>query len=179
MSPRQLILATSLLLLAESVSAMDDLAKLCSASEVTIFSCRTTSGKGIALCTSSDIGPKAGYIQYRFGTPKKVELVLPENRRPPLGYFKKDFQIFSRGSYETSLTYSAGAFTFQVYSAWLVGSTDDMNNDTGNHYGNKAGVRVGRGEQILRDIKCKDDDAFLNDPRDLDKHLPEFLREKP
>lgn len=56
---------------------------LCSKGEVAVFSC-STGAKVISLCASPQIDTKSGYLQYRFGTLRKIELLFPAktNVRP-------------------------------------------------------------------------------------------------
>jgi hypothetical protein len=48
---------------------------LCRAGELVIFSCRI-GHKTASACASATLGPASGYVRYRFGKPKAIELDL-------------------------------------------------------------------------------------------------------
>jgi hypothetical protein len=52
---------------------------VCRSEEQTLFSCRTTTKKLIAVCASRDLSTSNGYIQYRFGSDNKIEIKVPED----------------------------------------------------------------------------------------------------
>lgn len=66
------MLAAALLLAPTIATAAG--AGLCSASETSFFSCPTAGKKWIGLC-----GADSGAVQYRFGTPGRIELRFPDN----------------------------------------------------------------------------------------------------
>lgn len=65
-------------------------AGLCRSNEATIFNCDIKESKKIAsICTSNDFAEDRGYIQYRYGTPNKIDLEFPkdlQNSRSEFGY---------------------------------------------------------------------------------------------
>jgi hypothetical protein len=65
-------LAAALLLAPTVASAMG--VGLCAASETSFFSCPTATKKWIGLC-----GSETGAVQYRFGTPGRIEFRYPAN----------------------------------------------------------------------------------------------------
>ena len=90
MPPRFLVLGASLALVIGSASAQ---ASLCASNEQTVWSC-TRKAKVYSLCASV---PKSGkpdkaYLQYRAGTPKRIEFVYPSTLRPPAGIFKYELR---------------------------------------------------------------------------------------
>lgn len=81
---------------------------LCTSGEVTEWSC-AAKGKIYSLCSSADLGPKAGYMQYRAGRTSRTEFVFPERLVHPKGNFrlgllaKGAMLSFSNGSYESAI----------------------------------------------------------------------------
>jgi hypothetical protein len=54
---------------------------LCLSKEKVIFSCRVKSSpKIISICSSSNLTADEGYLQYRFGTPARVEFTFPASK---------------------------------------------------------------------------------------------------
>ncbi|MGX2039774.1 hypothetical protein ACWJKU_06520 [Methylocaldum sp. MU1018] len=74
---------------AEGANA-DRSASLCTPEETVVFSCRTAGKKGklLSLCGSRVLDEKAGYIQYRFGSPGKIELEFPEGKENTQSAFR-------------------------------------------------------------------------------------------
>ncbi len=150
---------------------------LCTADEAVLFSCNTRTNRIVSLCGSKGLTESTGYIQYRYGRPAKIELVYPSAKVPPKGKFTKDFRDWPRGGYESSLSFVIGHYTYTVYSDFMMGSTEAVNEDTSGTYGPHAGVRVETDDgRRGADIPCVQDDVLDNDPRVLDGNLPEFLK---
>jgi hypothetical protein len=61
---------------------------LCGASEQTIWTCTTTKNKIASVCASKDLAEDIGYVQYRFGSPGKIELEYPKDRQDSAQKFK-------------------------------------------------------------------------------------------
>ena len=59
----------------------------CSAAERSIFSCEI-GRKVLSLCSSPDLDDTKGWLQYRFGTLDKLDLVFPEGREHPKKHFR-------------------------------------------------------------------------------------------
>jgi hypothetical protein len=52
---------------------------LCTAEEKVLFACET--GKRLAsVCAAANFSAKSGYIQFRYGTPKEIEIEWPKER---------------------------------------------------------------------------------------------------
>lgn len=145
---------------------------LCGTDEITYFSCRSKQ-KLVSLCGSARIDETKGYIQYRFGSKAAVELAFPAKGRHPLGVFSKGFIIWSHGGYEATVNFSRGQYRYAIYSNLQLGSVEAMNNATTDLYGPHAGVRVYRGDKVVAEVRCTNDD--FTDPRDLHGRLPGFL----
>lgn len=69
---------------------------LCSAKEKLVFGC-VLDEKTASICASADLGTTSGYAQYRFGTPKKIELVYPKKKTHPKGHFFFSFTLYGGG----------------------------------------------------------------------------------
>lgn len=70
-----------------SAFAGDTDVTLCESHEDIYFSCPLPSGKIVSVCASNNDKPSSGYVQYRYGTLKKIELVYPQSKVPPEGRF--------------------------------------------------------------------------------------------
>lgn len=121
---------------------------LCTPVERTIFSCRTTNDKLIAVCASSDLSATTGYIQYRFGSDDATELKLPQdeavqNFRQILRAYTTDPEV-SGSFYASGLELSKGSYTYTVH--YSIG-----------HGQESAGVMVTKDGDELADIRCNDD----------------------
>jgi hypothetical protein len=68
-----------------------DAASLCSASETTVFNCELKENhKIVSICSSKILTGKSGFLQYRYGTPEKVELVFPKSMEDSQAQFGYD-----------------------------------------------------------------------------------------
>ncbi|MFC0577638.1 hypothetical protein [Paraburkholderia solisilvae] len=70
--------------LAAGVNAEE--ATLCQSHEEIYFSC-ASENKIISLCASGNVSPENGYVQYRFGTPDRIELQFPDAPYSPSNRF--------------------------------------------------------------------------------------------
>jgi predicted transcriptional regulator len=65
-------------------------AGLCRPSEVTVFNCDLKENKKIvSMCASKDLSSTRGFLQYRYGNNRKIELKFPgdlKNSRDQIGY---------------------------------------------------------------------------------------------
>src|ERR1041385_3044873 len=72
---------------------------LCAKDEKVIFSCPLMrSAKMVSLCSSPKLTKDAGYLQYRFGLPGKIELEFPDHRADSLKVFKYSHYFRDRKS---------------------------------------------------------------------------------
>jgi hypothetical protein len=121
---------------------------LCAPDEVVAFTCALPKKKVASLCASKDAGPTTGYVQYRFGSKKKVELTFPAPKEPAAQHFLGREVHWTKGG-ATSLRFSSGRFAYLVYTG--------ANNDW--HW---SGVVVFKGSQVVRRLACVDaDDVFI------------------
>ena len=106
--------AAPLLWIVLALCASDVLAQtsLCQADEVDFDSC-VIERKVASFCASKKITEKSGYLQYRFGTPEKVEMAFPAVRRNPRGLF---FRSMSADGRENRISFKNGRYTYISFS---------------------------------------------------------------
>jgi hypothetical protein len=91
----------------------------CSDSETVIFSCRVKgSAKILSLCGSKVLSKDTGYLQYRFGPPKAVELAFPKERENSLAQF--EYRHYFRWQVDqTSVSFKNGGYTYSIYDDYV------------------------------------------------------------
>jgi hypothetical protein len=91
---------------------------LCSDDEDIYFSCPLEGGKTVSVCARGNNKPTAGFVQYRYGVPSKIEMVYPKTALPPKGKF---FVVnASEGSVNLNIIkFKNGAYTYLVNQAFL------------------------------------------------------------
>lgn len=113
---------------------------LCAASERVLFSCGVRE-KTVAVCASSDLAAERGTLQYRFGTPAKLELALPAGGVDWRGVVHGGTLVFSGGG-GAFLAFDRTPYRYVVYSA------------IGRGWGEKAGVAVERDGRRIASLPC-------------------------
>jgi hypothetical protein len=100
----------------------DDGITLCSQHEDIYFSCPFIDGKIVSVCALHNTSPNSGYVQYRYGTPEKLELMYPETKSPPKNRF---FYVnATEGSANRDiLKFKNGKYTYIIYQAFFSGLT--------------------------------------------------------
>ena len=122
----------------------------CLKEEKTLFSCLV--GKQIAsICTSQDLSPTAGYMQYRYGSSGKVEISLPQPKEHPLKHVEADTYQAASGQ-NGSITFPHGAYAYTVY--WESYRSDTNNSNGSSIWIEHAGLRISKGNAIVADRKC-------------------------
>ena len=155
---------------------------LCTADEAILFSCPIRGrNKTLSVCGSKEITESSGYIQYRFGTKERIDLRYPEAQQPPLGIFTKEYSAsYGSGVHSTlldaSVTFSTGQHTYIIYSDWINGSPEALNNDRRGVFGNHIGVKVYRNKKLISNLKCDGDQGLIGGPDDIEKNFPDFLK---
>ncbi len=109
--------------------------------EKIIFSCGTGK-KLVSVCSSENLSPDTGYVQYRFGTREKVELSFPESQAHPGQFFTAGTLMYSGGG-GTYMRFNKGTYSYVVYSG------------TGKGW-DRQGVVVEKAGKLLSNITCKD-----------------------
>ncbi len=124
---------------------------LCEAHEKLVFGCVT--GKKVAsICASPDVTSTTGYVQYRYGTVGRLELVYPDHRKPPKGHF-----FFSRTDYsggeENRIRFNNDGYDYVVFN-----NTVRTNFKAGepNNPQESAGIFTRRTGKTSRPRKCDD-----------------------
>jgi hypothetical protein len=117
---------------------------LCMSDETNLFSC-TAGKKVISVCASKDLAADRGYLQYRFGTPGKVEATVPADRSvPPKSSALAGTLVFSGGGGDY-LRFKAGDYEYVVYTA------------IGKGWGEKDGVAIEKSGKRLTHVSCTDE----------------------
>lgn len=92
---------------------------LCAASEKSLFSCEI--GKKIlSVCASKDLAENKGTLQYRFGTPEKLDLAYPEKADHPKKHFTGN-RLYSRVENSLILEFKRGTTRYTVFTHELRG----------------------------------------------------------
>ena len=138
---------------------------LCTKTERTHFSCKVAKDKLLSVCGSRLLTAKSGYIQYRFGTPSKVELVYPPTPDHPNGRFYFHEGAYS-GGYMDHLSFKVGAYSYVVYDHFSSAKSPIETNSK------DAGVLVIDPSQNEIYFKCRTPkDARFDDANFLDAVL--------
>lgn len=113
-----LSLAVALLLPAATNSAALQTSSLCTKGEKVVFSCPLKSStKIVSLCSSAKLTKTAGYLQYRFGLPGKVELEYPKDRSRPEQAFH--YSHYFRAQVDlTEISFSIDGYTYTVFDSF-------------------------------------------------------------
>jgi hypothetical protein len=120
----------------------------CHKDESVLFSCRT-GAKQVSVCSSPDFLRKTGYLAYRFGRPgQRPEMDFQSPGTNPADVFSYFGSGYAKGT-TALLQFSAGEFTYQVFSE--------------NHVfdWNGSGVVVNRGKERIAYSLC-DDKSIVN-----------------
>lgn len=89
---------------------------LCETGEQALFSCSTgKAGKLVSLCASPHLDKSAGYLQYRFGKPGKIELAFPADRAGSLEKFR--YAHYFRFQVDrTTVSFSNDGFDYSLFT---------------------------------------------------------------
>lgn len=89
---------------------------LCDNDEQVLFSCSVgKAGKLVSLCGSRKLEKGVGYLQYRYGTPKNIELTFPSAKSGSLEKFRY-VHYFRFQVDRTFVSFSNGGFEYSVFS---------------------------------------------------------------
>ncbi len=98
------------------VSADPAVASLCFFDEAIVFSCSSSKGKTISLCSSSVLTESDGYLQYRFGVIGEVpEFIFPKRQEHPKERFTSGTVPYSGGG-ASYLKFSKGKYSYRVFT---------------------------------------------------------------
>jgi hypothetical protein len=153
---------------------------LCLPSEKIIFNCEISNKhKFASVCASPDLTNSKGYLQYRFGNPKKLELVYPNNKENSqnLFYFRL---LHPYQSFVKELTFKSGAY---FYTIAIYEVSEELNDiPDGAYFGQieieKQQNSQYRGRSATHIIKCNDYsesgmEDLMNVVQDADKLIEE------
>lgn len=115
---------------------------LCAPAERVVFTCEI-GRKLLSLCATRDLDETRGSLQYRFGTPERVELSHPAKPDHPSRHFTSD-RLWSRhlGSLVVDLAFRRGTTGYSVFRHELRGEVS-------------AGVSVDVAGKVT-ELACKD-----------------------
>lgn len=130
-----------------SISASATVKTLCEANENNVWSCQA--GKKIySLCASKNLARATGYLQYRAGTSKSIELKYPAALTHPKGFF--EFDLLAHGA---SITFSNGGYSYSIY--------EDLKDGTV--------IKVEKSQKLLATIRCDDSTYSLTENPTIDR----------
>lgn len=107
-------LPLSLLFIVSACPLAAETRSLCRSDEQTVFACTLTNKKHVALCASKPLTPTTGYVQYRYGTLRSIELEYPTKREPPHGKFFFSTVMYSGGGAST-VRFQSGPYEYFVF----------------------------------------------------------------
>jgi hypothetical protein len=89
-------------------------AGLCRSNERTIFSCELKENhKFVSMCSSKNMTNRSGFIQYRYGTPNKIEFTFPKNLNNSQAEFGYD--EYSRPDLSTFVVgFDSGGYRYEI-----------------------------------------------------------------
>ena len=93
---------------------------LCRKDEINFSSC-SVGKKTASFCVSRGANTELAYIQYRFGTSGKVELVVPKDPKNSKGVFVNSMYTDGIGS-EMRLSFKNGIYSYIFFNidSWLL-----------------------------------------------------------
>jgi hypothetical protein len=112
---------------------------LCRPAEKTYYNCHTTNHKIISLC-----GALPGALQYRFGTPGKIELQYPDKPTDGTKLMRYAYYFRALTNY-SEVVFDRGDYSYQVF--------DDDDQEPGGG-GERAGVLVVGSDGVEHEVKC-------------------------
>ena len=120
-------------------------ATLCAADEQVLWQCTIAKNHKMAsLCASKEFSATQGYVQYRYGTPAKVELTYPETHRPAQQSFRYE------GGYNGDGEYISVLFTNQGNDYSLFNQDSAADEGTGT-----ASISVKTAKGNTSDFDCR------------------------
>jgi hypothetical protein len=88
---------------------------LCESTEKIVFSCTVgKASKMVSLCSSKELTKSAGYLQYRFGLPGKIELEFPRQREQTQSAFK--YSHYFRAQFDqTEISFTTNEYEYAIF----------------------------------------------------------------
>ena len=133
---------------------------LCDATEKIIFNCQLKlSKKTISVCGSQSLTKDSGYIQYRFGTKKNLELIYPSTKiNSQSHFFWNDKRFYQSSLFELTFENKGYFYTLSKYDV-----SDVMNDIPSGAQGGEIIVQK-KGDARYNTLKCSgypDGDFYL------------------
>jgi hypothetical protein len=113
----------------------------CLPPQQTLFSC-STGNKSVSICGSPNLSAGSGSLQYRFGSPARLELSYPPTDADWRQFTRAGTLMFSGGG-GAFLAFENTPFRYVVYTA------------AGRGWGSKAGVIVEKNRKRIASLACK------------------------
>ena len=125
---------------------------LCKSSEKVVFSCQIKNTSEIAsVCSSSALTHDEGYLQYRYGTPRNVELVFPPTKRRTQSQFYWG-KIIAYGGSDSELSFISGGY---LYTLGIGGESEEVNGISGGTYGGYIQItKLGNDSNAPKILDC-------------------------
>jgi len=130
---------------------MTSASTLCTPSEKVLFSCQLENSKKIAsVCAAINLTRTVGYLQYRFGTRGKLELVYPSTKvATQERFFWRELRPYQSSVRE--LTFKSGEYYYTL-SAYDV--SEALNDIPGGAQVGQIEVEKSRGSSHPTVLKC-------------------------
>lgn len=116
--------------------------------EIISYTCKLDNSKIVSVCISRNFKPEnagTGYIVYRYGLPRKVELVYPRKLQRPENLFSYS-SLSSNYEYQTSLSFIQKPYSYTVFSHHFWKRTKWISRD---------GISVRVGRQVVFQKMCQ------------------------
>ncbi len=134
-------------------------AGLCGSDEEVIFQCSL--GREIAAVCAGSAAGRAGYVQYRYGSPERIELAYPGDRTSGPGSLSWARTGYSGGG-EAQIRFVNAGHEYVIYSRIV---RTGFGADGQNEPKDEAGLFIRKGGKLLSEKKCvQDDDAGAQAP---------------
>jgi hypothetical protein len=121
-------------------------ATLCHPDETIVLSCGA-GARTASLCASKGASKNDGAMQYRFGSPEKLELAYPATPGKPGDNFKGGWMSFSGGG-GAFVRFSNGPFEYTVFSATGKWGANGQSRDV-------AGVAIRKDGKEFSNFVCR------------------------
>jgi hypothetical protein len=112
--------------------------------EVISYTCELVNQKMVSVCASRNLAPGTGYIVYRYGLPRNIELAYPKESRNTVGLFFYSNRWAQLGG-QTSLSFFNKPYRYTVFDDWFVKGKDTVY---------RAGISVRNEKKIVFQKMC-------------------------
>jgi hypothetical protein len=147
------MLSCLLLIVFGSVTTLWAATTHCTPNEQVIFSCPTGKQKIVSVCASQDLSSNSGYLEYRFGKPGALEIVLPAGGKDPTDAAEAGTFSSMNGSAASFIRFKKGDYAYVTYSAEV---SDGVAADGTRNWMSQEGVVVEKSGKLLANLLCKE-----------------------